>query len=208
MSRHRGRRERPASERKTMLERYSKPERRRRVPPTEQLAREGPISSRRRWTAVAAGTIVSILAFGFVATAIVQAGDGNDSAAIFAAVASAVMIPLLLLVVGLVSRATSPWRSAAIASLIVLGAFVGGSFAAREPATGFVLAIGLGAAWTMRSEEGIHLRSWRLWTAVGLAAYTKVVYLISPGLAIVAAPLIPIAGIAIIDSVAERRSPG
>ncbi len=144
-------------------------------------------------------------AFSFLAIAIVEAGDGNALTATLSATAAALLIPLLLLVVGFVSRALSPWRTAAVWSPVVVAVFVAASFLAREAATGFVLAIAIGVAHALRFDDGIHDRSWRIWAAAGLAIYSKMVYLLSPGLAIVAAPLLPAAGIAIIDSVAERR---
>ena len=132
-------------------------------------------------------------------------GDGDTTVAVVSAVGAALLTPVLLLVAGFVSRAPSPWRTAAVWSPGVLAVFGAVSLIAGEPATGYVLAVGIGVAHAVRAEPGIHNRSWRLWTVGGLAAYTKVVFLLSPGLAVVAAPLLPAAGIAIIDSVSERR---
>ncbi len=189
-----------------MRERYSKKEKRRRIPREERVVAAGPISRPRLWAAVGAGTFASVTSFGFVATAVVQAGDGNNRNAVLAAVAAALLVPALLLLVGLISRAGTPWRTATFASVIVLAGFLGGSVIAREPATGFTLGVGLGSAWALRAEPGLHLLKWRLWTAVGLTVYIKIVFLFSPALAIVAAPLVPVVGTAVIDMVTERRA--
>lgn len=190
-----------------MQEKYStRPERRGRL--IGSPAWERPVSTQRRWVAVLAGTAVSIVAFSLLANAIVEAGDGHQSGAALSAAGATAAVGVLLVVVGFVSRAASPWRSAAVWEVASIVLFVGGAFAAREAATGYVLAVGAAVAWVMRFEDGTHVRAWRLWTVVGLAAYTKTVYLLSPSLAILAAPLLPVAGIAIIDSVAERRRGG
>jgi hypothetical protein len=186
-----------------MQERYRKPAKRR--PLTDAPSWDAPITSGRRWAAVLTGTVVSVVAFSLMANAIVTAGDGDQAAAIVSGIAAAVLIPVLMIGIGFVSRASSPWRTGALAGLgaIAIGAIV--AFVAREPATGFVFGVGAGAAYSLRLDPAIHELGWRRWTAVGLALYTKVVFLLAPGLAIVAAPLLPVAGIAIIDSVTERR---
>jgi len=155
--------------------------------------------------AVLGATAVSVTAFSLVAVAIVEAGNDNRVTAAVSVVGAALLMPLLLLVVGFVSRASAPWRVAAVWSPAMVVVFAVTSLMAGEVATGFVLAVGIGVANAMRAEPGIHHRAWRIWAAVGVAVYVKVVYSLSPELAILAAPLLPAAAIAIIDSVAERR---
>jgi hypothetical protein len=203
MSRRAGRRSRPAPERRAMQERYRKPAKRR--PLTDAPSWDAPITSRRRWAAVLTGTVVSVVAFSLMANAIVTAGDGDHRAAIVSGLAAALLVPVLMIGIGFVSRASSPWRIGTLSGLAAL--VVGGvvTFVARDPATGYVAGIGIGAASSLRLDVGAHRVGWRRWTAVGLALYTKVVFLLAPGLAIVAAPLLPVAGIAIIDSVTERQ---
>lgn len=206
MSRHKGRRERPAPDRRAFQERYSRRDRRKqRTPVTELPEWKSEISSRRRWAAVLAGTVVAVLSFGLIAAAVVRADEGDDSGAVALSVAAAAVIPLLLLIVAFVSRHPAPWRTTLTVSPLVILLFLAGSLLARDPATGFVLGVGVGGAFAMRATDGVHRRSWRISTAVGLAAYTKVVYLASPTIAIIAAPLLPLAGIAVIDRVMERR---
>lgn len=205
MSRQRGHRKLAAPERRAIRERYPSPARRRRTRLTERPEWDRPVTSGRRWSAALAATAVSIVAFGLVANATVATGDADTTIAVASAVGAALLMPVLLLVVGFVSRAPSPWKTAAVWSPAVLAVFGAVSLIAGEPVTGYVLAVGIGVAHAVRSESGIHHRSWRLWTVAGLAVYTKVVFLLSPGLAIVAAPLLPAVGIAIIDSVSERR---
>ena len=203
MSRRAGRRSRPAPERMAMQERYRKPAKRR--PLTDAPSWDAPITSSRRWAAVLTGTVVSVVAFSVMANAIVAAGDGDHRAAIVSGIAAALLVPVMMIGIGFVSRAPSPWRVGTLAGLAALVAGGAVAVVAREPATGYVLGIGVGAASSLRLDRGAHRLSWRRWTAVGLALYTKVVFLLAPALAIVAAPLLPIAGMAIIDSVTERQ---
>jgi 4-amino-4-deoxy-L-arabinose transferase-like glycosyltransferase len=160
------------------------------------------------WSAVLSGTLVSIVIYGLIATSIVQAGDGNNSQAGWVAVGAAALVPLLMFLLAFLTRTDGPLRTAAITSSAVLVVFVAGSFIARDIASGYVLAIGLGAAYAMRLDEAKHDRKWRLYTAVGLAVYTKLVFFISPSIAVAAAPMLPVLGISIVDSVIERRRTG
>lgn len=209
MSRQKGRRERPAPVRREFQERYSRRGRSRRpartTPLTEREQWTDEIGPGRRWAAVLAGTVASVLSFGLIAASIVAFDEGNRSNATALSIGAALVVPVLLLVVAFVSRHPTPWRVTAFGAPVVVFLFLLGSFVARDPATGFVLGVGVGGAMAMRATEGVHLRSWRFWTVVGLAAYTKVVYLASPAVAIVAAPLLPLAGIGVIDRVMERR---
>lgn len=209
MSRHKGRRERPAPEREAFREKYSRRDRRRdraaRTPLTERPQWTGDITPGRRWAAILSGTLAAAFSFGLIAAAVVQADEGNDSDAVALSIAAALVIPVLLLVVSFVSRHPSPWRTAALVSPLVVLLFLVGSYAASEPATGFVLGVGVGGAFALRATDGVHRLSWRLGMAIGLALYTKIVYLASPGVAIIAAPFLPLAGIGVIDRVLERR---
>jgi hypothetical protein len=216
MSRQKGRRDRPAPERREFKERYS----RRRSPRQGRVDRLGiterpqwtdEITPGRRWAAVFAGTIAAVFSFGLIAAAIVRADEGFRDEAVLLSVGAAVVVPVLLLVVAFVSRHPSPWYTTAIASPLVVLVFLVVSPLAGEPATGFSFAIGVGGTLALRMTDGVHTRASRLVVAAGLAVYTKVVYLISPAIAIIAAPLLPLAGIAVIDRIRERRvgdSPG
>lgn len=205
MSRRRGRRQTPASERRAIRDRYSSTPRRRRTPLTKRPQWNRPVTSGRRWSAVLGGTVVSVAAFVLLVMAIVSTGEGDRSSAALSAVGAALLIPILLVVVGLISRAPTPVRVSVIWSPVLVVIFAAMSFLAGEPATGYVLAVGVGVAQALRAEPGVHNRSWRVWTAAGLAGYTKVVFLLSPALALAAAPLLPVVGVAVIDSVTERR---
>ena len=207
MSRQKGKRDRPAPERRRFRERYERKSRRReRTPLTERPQWEAEITPGRRWAAIGAGTVVAMTAFGLIAAAVVEAGEGDDGTAMWLSIGAAATVPVMHLVLGFVSRAPRPWASAAIASPIVVVLFLAGSFLAREPATGFVLAVGVGGALTLRATEGVHIRSWRLWTAVGMALYTKLAFLLSPAIAVVSAPLLPLAGIGVVDRFMERKA--
>jgi len=135
----------------------------------------------------------------------VRADEGFRNEAVLLSVGAAVVVPILLLVVAFVSRHPSPWYTTATASPLMVLLFLVVSPLAGDPATGFALAVGVGGTLALRMTDGVHTRGSRLVVAVGLAVYTKVVYLISPAIAIVAAPLLPLAGIAVIDRIRERR---
>jgi hypothetical protein len=115
------------------------------------------------------------------------------------------VVPILLLVVAFISRHPSPWYVTALGSPAMVFAFLVVSPLAGDPATGFALAVGIGGTLALRMTDGVHSRASRIAVTIGLTIYTKVVYLISPAIAIVAAPLLPLAGIAIIDRIRERR---
>lgn len=205
MSRHKGRRDRPAPVRREFRDRYSRRERRRATPLTERPQWAGEIGPGRRWAAVLAGTVAAVFSFGLVAASVVAFDEGSRSDATALSIAAAFVVPILLLIVGFVSRHPAPWKTTAFLSPVVVFLFLLGSLLAGDPATGFVLGVGTGGAFMMRSTEGVHLTSWRLWTVVGLTVYTKLIYLLSPAMAIIAAPLLPLAGIGVIDRVRERR---
>jgi hypothetical protein len=211
MSRHKGRRERPAPERREFKERYS----RRKTPRQGRVDRlgitqrpqwEAEITPGRRWSAVFGGTIVAIFSFGLIAAAIVRAEEGARDEAVMLSIGAAAAVPILLLVVGFISRHASPWYTSAIGSPLMVLAFLVVSPLAGDPATGFAFALGVGGALALRMTDGVHTRASRLVVAVGLAVYTKIVFLISPAIAIIAAPLLPLAGIAVIDRIRERRA--
>lgn len=155
-----------------------------------------------------AGTLLSIVVYGVMAAAIVQSADGDSTRSGWIAAGAALIVPLLMGLLGFLTRAKRPWRTAMTVTAAVIPLFLLGSFASRDVATGYVLAIGAGAAYSMRLDPELHDRRWRLWTVVGLAVYTKVVYLLSPGIAVVAAPLLPVFGVSIVDSVRARRLDG
>jgi hypothetical protein len=211
MSRQKGRRERPAPERREFKERYSRrksPRKGRvdRLGITEQPQWEAEISPGRRWAAVFGGTIVAVFSFGLIAAAIVRADEGLRDEAVMLSIGAAVAVPILSLVVAFISRHPSPWYTTAIGSPVMVLAFLAVSPLAGDPATGFALAVGIGGTLALRMTDGVHTRASRLVVVAGLAAYTKIVYLISPAIAIVAAPLLPLAGIAVIDRIRERRA--
>lgn len=185
-----------------MVERYSRPTRERRARRTKRPIPEG---RRARWSAVLAGTLVALVTYGLIATAIVESADGDDALAGWLVTGAAALLPVLMLILAFLTHVDRPWRTAGLAAFTAAVAFVATSFVAREVATGFVVAIGVGASFAMRLDEPAS-RRWRLWTIGGLAVYVKLLYVISPGVAIVAAPLLPVAGIAVVDSIAERRA--
>lgn len=208
MSRQKGRRERPASERREFKERYARRPRGSARPMTERPAWTDEISPGRRWAAVLAGTLVSVFSFGLIAAAVVRADEGFRDQAVLFSIGAAALVPVLLLVVAFVSRHQSPWYTTALGSPLMVLIFLVVSPLVGDPATGFALAVGVGGTMAMRATDGVHSRGWRLGVSFGLAVYTKVVYLASPAIAIIAAPLLPLAGIGMIDRIRERRHAG
>jgi hypothetical protein len=190
-----------------MVEKYTRADRRASRRERVAAVRQDRRVSGVRWSAILAGTLASVVAYGLMAASIVAASDGDPQAGWIAAGAAAV-VPVLMFLLAFLTRAEAPVRLAATTSAVVIAVFMLGSFAVRDVATGYVLALGLGATFAMRLDETVHDRRWRILTAVGLAAYTKVVYLISPSIAVATAPMLPIFGISIVDSVHERRMAG
>lgn len=209
MSRQKGRRERPAPERREFQKRYERRSRRERKAErtalTERPVWTDDISPGRRWAAVMAGTLAAMFSYGLIAAAIVRANDGFRDQAVLLSIGAALLVPVMLLLVAFVSRHRSPWYMTALGSPLMVLLFLAVSPLVGDPATGFALAVGVGGSLAMRATEGVHSHGWRLGVAVALAVYTKLVYLASPEIAIIAAPILPLAGIGMIDRIRERR---
>jgi hypothetical protein len=187
-----------------MVERYS----RRRGRPETEPTRPSRAAFGVGWGALLSGTLLGVVIYGLAATAIVWAGEGRDTEAGYAAAAAAALVPLLMFLLGWFTKAPRPGRTGVSTAAVVIGLFLAGSFVARDIATGFVFALTMGAAFAVRFDPDRHDRAWRLWTAAGLAAATKLLYLVSPDLAVSVAPVLPVIGISIVDSVTERRALG
>lgn len=165
-----------------------------------------PISGRRKWAAVFAGTVVTVFVFGAIATAIVEVDDGNNGAARYATIVAIALTPFVFAVAGFVSRTSKPFRTAFVLAPMTIAVFVGLALATRDPVTPTVVAFGLGASWALRFDEQLHVRAWRVWGAVGLGVYSFFLFALSPGLATVMAPFLPFPMVAVIDSITERRA--
>lgn len=202
MSRQRGRRERPLSDRllASRAETTAGARSRRMRPSIET-----PITPSRKWAAVAAGTLVVTFAFGAIATAIVEADDGNQTPAVVATVIALVLTPIVFGVVAFVSRHPSPWRVMMLSGPLAVFLFVGLSFLLREPVSPVVAAFGAGGILALRSERGIHSPLWRGGAVVIVTAYTFALFQMNGGLATIMAPFLPLPILAVADSVTERR---
>ena len=201
VSRQAGRKRRPRIERMPISTPAERP-RRRRPDPDE------PISTRRRWAAVLAGTLVVTFAFGAIAAAIIASDDGEVAQARLGVIVALVLTPTVFAVVGLVSRAAGAIKTTFTVAPLAVVVFVGLSLVLREPVTPTVVAFGLGGAFALRLEPGRHIRSWRVWGAIGAGVYTLVVFALAPGLATVMAPFLPLPILAVVDSMTERRTAG
>ena len=168
---------------------------------------EGDISRGRKWAAVGAGTFVSVFAFTAIATAIVEAGEGNDSDATLAVAVAVILTPVALMTAGFVSRNAGWLRSAALGGALAVVIFLGLGVLLREPLTPTVAALGTGASLSLRFEDDRHSMRWRLGTVAAVAIYIAVLWRIAPGLSTVLTPFLPFPAVAVADSVTERRSP-
>ncbi|NIT97963.1 MAG: hypothetical protein GWN79_22210, partial [Actinobacteria bacterium] len=134
------------------------------------------------------------MTYRFAATAIVWADEGRDSEAGWAAAAAAALVPVLMFLLGWFTKAPHPVRTGVSTGAVAIGLFLVASYFAGDIATGFVFALTAGAAFAIRFDPQRHDRGWRLWTAGGLAAVTKLLYLVSPEIAVAVAPVIPVIG--------------
>jgi hypothetical protein len=154
------------------------------------------------------GTFVSVFAFTAIATAIVEAGDGNDSTAITAVGVALVLTPVAFMAAGVVSRNTTWLRSTAIGGALAVVIFLGLGIVLREPLTPALAALGTGAALSMRFDEDRHSMKWRIGTVAAVALYIAFLWRIAPGLSTVLTPFLPFPAVAVADSITEKRATG
>lgn len=200
MSRQKGSRKAPKPVHEAYVDALHKRGRRERAPRRD---RAEPISTSRRWGAVGVSTVMLLFAFAGVVTAIVERDAGNDTSARNAAIIAALIAPMAVYTLGLISRAAKPLRTtlvvapASMAGFVLLAALLG------EPATAVVAAFGIGGAFTLRADEGSAVAR-RLWVAGILAVLTLVAYRFLPDATIVVAPLFCFTASAVADATTDR----
>jgi len=202
MSRQKGRRTAPKPQHDAYV--HSLTTRGRRTRPPAPLP-GAPITPARRWGAVGVATFLLLFSFAGVVTAIVEDDRGNTSNARSAVILAVIIAPLAIYLLGLISRAPTPLRTAALVAPATMAAFTLLAALLREPATAVVAAFGVGGAFVLRLEEGTSVVR-RISVAGMLAILTLVAYRFVPDVMIVIAPLLPFTGCAVADKIPQRAS--
>jgi hypothetical protein len=200
MSRQKGRRSAPRPDHDAYVESLHRRGRRERV----RLEPTDPITQARRWGAVAVASVMLLFAFAGVVTAIVDQDRGDTSSARSAIIIAAVIAPMAMYSLGLVSRAPTPLRTMLVTAPASMAGFALVAALLREPATAVVAAFGVGGAFTLRADEGVHSIPRRISIVGVLAVLTLVIYRVVPDATIIVAPLFPFAACAAADVVSER----
>ena len=200
MSRRKGTRKAPKPVKQAYVESLHRT-RRRGAPATDPGE---PISMARRWGAVSTATVMLLFAFAGVVTAIVEQDNGNTSNARGAVIVAAIIAPVSVFLLALISRTPAPLRVASRVAPVAMAGFLLLATLLREPATAVVTAFGIGGAFVLRMDEGVNSRSRRIWVVGVLALLTLVAYRFAPDVTIVVAPLLPFAGCAAADMATER----
>lgn len=203
MSRQKGRRSAPRPARQAYVESLHQRSRRVRPPRPDRGAS---ITTARRWGAVGTGTVLLLLAFAGVVTAIVERDNGNTADARSAAIIALLVAPLSLVFLGVISRARSPVRTAFLAAPAAMAGFFVLAGLLRDPATAVVAAFGVGGAFVLRVDEGVHSVPRRLSVVGILTVMTLVAYQVLPDATIVVAPLLPFVGCALADLTVRTAS--
>lgn len=205
MSRQKGSRGRPRAEQERYRRQFSSEARRR--TPRERPALElgDPIPWRRRWGAAVWSTLVLVVAFGAVVTAIVQEDDGNHGAATAAISVAAVLVPIAFALLAYLSRRRRPMTAVALGAPVAIAGFLGVGTLLRDPTTALVFAFGVVGTFVMGGEP-VHRLSLRV-SIVSIASLLVLVLgFVAPAVAVVVAPFLPFPALVVADRISESRA--
>jgi len=158
----------------------------------------------RRWGAVAVATVMLLFAFAGVVTAIVEQDAGNTSNARSAVIIAALIAPMAVYALGLISRAPTPLRTALFVAPAAMSGFALLAMLLREPATAVVAAFGVGGAFVLRIDPEVHSVTRRISVVGLLSVVTLVAYQVAAEIVIVVAPLLPFTGCMVADITSAR----
>jgi hypothetical protein len=203
MSRQKGSRRPPKVEREQRIAKYTRQKTDRIVAKAERF--RDPEAKPRRWVAMGWATLLLIFAYFSAIGAVFEFDAGNDGNG-WAAVATALVIaPLSLIVLGKISRASTPIKTGLLVSPAAIGGFVLLGALTRDPASAIVLSFGIAGAFTLRLEEGTH-SVWRRIGTVGFFLLATVLFgIVSVDGAATVAPLFPYLASGLTDMIMERE---
>jgi hypothetical protein len=123
------------------------------------------------------------------------------------AVATAVGVAVIsLIVLGKVSRAPTPLRTALVVAPAAIGGFILLGALTGDPGSAVVLSFGVAGAFTLRVDEGVH-SVWRRVGTVGFFLMATVLFgLVSVDGAATVAPLFPYLASGLTDVIVEREA--
>jgi len=203
MSRQKGTRRPPKPERRAYVDRYAKRKADRVVAKAEAFKES--MGEPRRWRAVGLATLLLVFGYFSVIGAVAANEDGEVSAARTAMIMAALVAPLSLAVLGRVSQAPTPVRTALVAGPLAIAGFALVGSLTGDSASALVLSFGIAGAVAMRTDSGVH----SVWRRIGTVGFfliaTVVIRLVSAEVAVTVAPLFPFVATGITDMITERE---
>ena len=203
MSRQKGSRPRPVPEQRRYHEQF---ERRRPARAISGAASEpSPAPSRRRlWAAVLLATLVLVVSFTAIVTAIVEADEGDTSGARFAVAVAVALVPVAFTILARVSRTSQPFRRVLLASPLAMAGYVALGSLIREPTSSLVIAFGVAGAYVLRIDPP-HRIATRIMVVSLTGILVLLLYVMAQTAAIIAAPFLPFAVLLLADRIAALR---
>jgi len=204
MSRQQGSRRPSKVEREARLAKYTRRRVERVVEKAERF--QDPDGKPRRWAAIGWATLLLLLAYFSAIGAVFEFDDGQDANG-WAAVATAVGVAVIsLIVLGKVSRAPTPVKTALVVTPAAIGGFLLLGSLTADPGAAVVLSFGVAGAFTLRLDEGVH-SVWRRIGTVGFFLMATVLFgLVSVDGAVTVAPFFPFVASGITDVMMEREA--
>ncbi len=206
MSRQKGSRPRPVPEQRRYHEQFSAGRRRPRsvVAPASGEPLVAPPTRRRLWAAVLFSTLVLVFAYTGVITAIVEQDEGDTDAARLAVALAVALVPVAFTILARVSRAPRAFRRVLLASPLAVSGYLALGSLIKEPTSSLVLAFGVAGAFVLRSDPPSRPAP-RILAVSVTALITLLLYVLSPGTAVVAAPFLPFPALMAGDRIAAAR---
>ncbi|HEX5630458.1 MAG TPA: hypothetical protein VFY15_02235 [Acidimicrobiia bacterium] len=206
MSRQKGSRPRPVPERRRYHEQFSGRRRPRSVvaPASGEPLAVAPPTRRRLWAAVLFSTLVLVFAYTGVITAIVEQDEGDTDAARLAVALAVALVPVAFTILARVSRTPHAFRRVLLASPLAVSGYLALGSLIKEPTSSLVLAFGVAGAFVLRSDPPGRPAP-RILAVSVTALITLLLYVLSPGTAVVAAPFLPFPALMAGDRIAAAR---
>lgn len=164
------------------------------------------ISPQRKWAAIGVGTFILLVSYWMtLLTLSAPLEDSEEVPEATGALALAMLlVPVAFFAVAAISQRPHRWWGTLAATGMGVAAGVLAAIVARDLATANVAGFAMGGAVALHPDR----RGWlarRGLAVIAVALYVAVVVRITPLLAILMAPLLPLAAIGVADLVAERR---
>jgi RsiW-degrading membrane proteinase PrsW (M82 family) len=149
-------------------------------------------------------TLVLVVSFTAVVTAIVEQEEGDTAGARFAVAVAIALIPLAFTILARVSRTPQPFRRVLLASPMALAGYVALGSLIREPTSSLVIAFGVAGAFVLRLDPP-HRLATRIMVVSVTGILVLLLYVMAQTVAIIAAPFLPFVVLMLADRIAALR---